>query len=431
MKRIVLKTGLLFVLLDNFIKLDTGFDFRGQYILYLLFIGLVLASGKRLMIKRSVIVSFIVVMVVSSMAILTHPENLNDFLKQGILIAFNLIFCIALLNAYDFDLQKLFKDYIDLITLAAIVGVVQLVGLASGIIYLADYSFLGFNMGNFSMDYQRIQSWFEEPSVMVYAFCPVLFVSIARLFRLTQLISIGRALFLSAVFVLTMSSIGALGILLTLIIVTQAKYPLLKRPHLVVLSIILISITGFLLYSIEEIKLRVDDTIALFFSDDVSIEDIEAANLSTYALYSNFKVAKAAFRDNPVFGTGLGSYENSYEKYLREVVPPAKVREQYQLNKKDANSLFLRIAAELGLCGLILMTVFVVKNRIKYSRAIRQGGAALNLWAINNGLLVLIILRLCRQGHYTMLGFVLFILAYFYLKAEFIAVEKEYHEQSA
>ena len=82
-----------------------------------------------------------------------------------------------------------------------------------------------------------------------------------------------------------------------------------------VTSISLLGISAFFIYNIPAVKLRVDETYQLFSKEDVKPMDIARTNLSTYALYSNFKVTQAAFVENGILGSGLGTYEINYDKY--------------------------------------------------------------------------------------------------------------------
>jgi len=169
-------------------------------------------------------------------------------------------------------------------------------------------------------------------------------------------------------------------------------------------------------YSIPLVKIRVDDTAAVFLKRDVTTEDINRTNLSTYSLYSNYAVARMSLSENPILGSGLGTHELNYDSYIRLAVPRNNFRELYQLNKKDATGLLLRIASELGFAGLLLGGLFIFRNRISFNAT--RGVAYMHRWLFSNGILVTIVVRLLRQGHYTMMGFVLLIMIYAFLKED-------------
>ncbi len=76
--------------------------------------------------------------------------------------------------------------------------------------------------------------------------------------------------------------------------------------------------------------------------------------------------------------------------------------------------MFFRLLAETGLIGTFFLIFLIFKSRIKFIYSENIPESKLIYWLINNGIFVLILLRLLRQGHYTMLGFTLFLLMYFY-----------------
>src|SRR5690606_26420219 len=226
--------------------------------------------------------------------------------------------------------------------------------------------------------------------------------------------SFRRGIFIISVLIMTKSSIGLFGLLLSLILIGINVYPLLKKPVLLTSTFIVLVIGGLFIYHIPAVNMRVNETYDLFSSDKVTAKEISKTNLSTYALYSNYKITEASFRKNPFFGTGLGTYELNYDQYLEKVIPKSNWRDNFKINRQDANSLFFRLIVEIGLIGLLLVFYFVYSNKIKYIPKAKD--LYHNLWIINNGIFILIILRLLRQGHYTMLGFILMLMVYYQTK---------------
>jgi len=333
-------------------------------------------------------------------------------IKQMVLISVTLIFSYLLLNSYEFDLVKIFKDYIFFITLAAGIVVLQYIGRITNLSFLIDYSYLGIDNGKILLNtiQGRYHSWFYEPSFMAYAFMPVIFIAVARLFGIGDLLSVRKSIFLIIILFMAKSSLGLFGLLLSFLILIFSKYPLYKKPVILFFLIVGFVIGFFGIYQIPAVKFRVDETYAIYAAKNVTSIEVGKTNISTYALYSNFKITEASVKESPLFGSGIGTYELNYDKHLFDVIPSCNWRNLYKINRQDANSLFFRILVETGLIGAILFIYFVLKNRIylyKTSNIITQ-----NLWAINNGIFVLLVLRLLRQGHYTMLGFILMILIY-------------------
>ena len=339
------------------------------------------------------------------------------FIKQIILISYQLLFSYLLISAYNFDLQKILKDYLSIAYLVGYVAVFQFFLVRLGFTNIASLSFLGFDLGNFiAGGGSRIQSWFEEPSFLVYALTPAMFIALSRIFKLNFFISISKAFFILLIIFLSKSSIGLFGMLISIIIIIFSKYPIIKKPIYLGSLILIIPCLVFYLYQQPYVKFRVDDTIHLFFDESVTSSDIDRTNLSTYALYSNYKITKEVFIHNPIFGGGFGTYESHYDKHINFLVPKSKIRDMYPLNKKDANSLFFRLLAESGLLGFSLFLYFVFKNRIKFSISENQDERF--FWIFSNGIFVLIILRLFRQGHYSSLGFIMFLLLFYFIRKE-------------
>ena len=415
MKSIINKAALFFVLWDNiFLPINVGFDFRLNYLVMLGYILYYILTHKKITISPKKLVYFSAgVLLVCS---INFAVGISYFLilKQLILIFITFLFSYLLINSYQFDIKKIFKDYTDIIFLAAIVVVIQLIGVMTNLSFLIDFSYLGFDTGGIVLNAPRgrFHSWFYEPSFMAYAFVPVVFASLSKLFRIGNLISLPKAIFIIIIFLMTQSSVGFLGLLLSISLIGFSKYPIIKRP--IVLFFILFSfvVGTLLIYRIPPVKLRVDHTYELFFTEDITAEKIIQTNLSTYALYSNYKITQTSFMKNPFFGTGIGTYELNYDIYLNEVIPLMSWREYHKLNRQDANSLLFRILVEMGAFGLFCVLYFIFSYRIKFIDSKRTDFKQY-LWVINNGIFVLILLRLLRQGHYTMLGFLMLIIIYF------------------
>lgn len=418
---------LFFLLLDNFyLPINLGFDFRLNYIIYLAYIIYTFVTNKKVFINKNFITLTSLFIILSFSISIFKGSPIILVIKQTILIYISFLVSYILLNSYNFDLTRLLKDYIKLIYVASIVGLVQFISQKTGFNFGANYSYLGFEMGNYRvLPNTRIQSWFYEPSFLVYAFMPVVFIVLASFFRLTKIISLQRGIIILLVFILSKSAIGFLGLLLSLIIIISYKYSLFKTPKTIIITTILIIITSVSIYRIPEIKFRIDDTVKLFFDVTVSGKDVDKVNLSTYALFSNYKITLNSLKKNPLFGTGLGTYEYNYDKYLFSVIPKSNFRKYYKINRNDANSMFLRLLVEIGILGTVFILYLIFKNRVKLNYTKNLSDQDVNYWLISNGIFVLILIRLLRQGHYTMLGFTLFLLMYFYANKKWNERNKE------
>tara|TARA_R110000868_G_scaffold384673_1_gene652220 strand:+ start:6762 stop:8048 length:1287 start_codon:yes stop_codon:yes gene_type:complete len=414
MKSIINKIVLFFVLLDNiFLPIDIGVDFRLNYLVMIIYIIYYACTHKSINLNKKKTLLFISGLISFLTITILTAESYLLVIKQLVLISITLTFSYLLLNSYKFDYIKIFKDYILFITLAGIIVVIQFVGTKTNLTFLVDYSYLGLDTGGIRLNAPRgrFHSWFYEPSFMAYAFMPVIFIAVARLLGIGNLLSLRRSIFLIIILFMAKSTLGLLGLLLSMLILILSKYPIYKKPIFLACLIIGLFVSSYLIYKIPAVKFRIDETYTLFTAKKVTSEEIAKTNLSTYALYSNFKITQASLKKAPLFGTGVGTYELNYDKHLNNVIPTSNWRNNFKINRQDANSLLFRILVETGVIGTVLLVLFILKNRIHYCQLnnVKQQ----NLWMINNGILVLLTLRFLRQGHYTMLGFILMILVYY------------------
>jgi len=236
---------------------------------------------------------------------------------------------------------------------------------------------------------------------------PAFFVSLLSISRKNSPylnIKVGRvgSLIVIISYILTFSAVAYVAILISLLLISSNVR---KFRYLSLASIIIIPIFIYTAYSyIPEIRMRVDDTIG------VATGSIKAAdtNLSTYSLASNAFVAYKSFTESPLIGHGLGSHPISYDKFIRSGASGGFWQEDYPVvNKKDAGSLFLRLASETGFFGVIVVLYFVFKFRLKTSDN-------KNLQIISNAIFIVFMIQLLKQGHYFYNGLFFFIWLYYF-----------------
>ncbi len=113
-----------------------------------------------------------------------------------------------------------------------------------------------------------------------------------------------------------------------------------------------------------------------------------------------------------MFGTGIGSHLVAFEKY--SLAKNFKTF-GFNFNGQDANSMFLRLMSETGLFGLLIFFIILVRCYVK-----RDKEHLTYHWLISNGVLVMILLNLFRQGHYFLNGFPFFVILYYYNKVSYL-----------
>ncbi|WP_196895405.1 O-antigen ligase family protein [Aureivirga marina] len=434
MKNALSKLGLFFIFFDNmYLPINLGFDFKLIYIFMIIFIAYAMSIVGTIKIRKEDIQIITLLLLILGINLITNLANIAFFIKQSIGISVSFIYSFLLISVYKFDFKKIIKDYILIVILATIIGLSQFFFSNINKNHWGDLSFLGFDQGNreFLKPPYRIHAWFMEPSFFVYAITPILFIAMARLFNITKIISKFLAILIIIAVILSKSAIGFLGIFAVLGLIILAKYSFVKNPAVLFGASIFILLISIVIYQIPKVKERIDDSLSLVISDRVTSKQIDNLNLSSYALYSNYKVTVEAFKENPILGSGLGSYEKQYDKYINNVMPPNTFTEnKITLNRGEANSFFQRFLSETGLVGIAFYLWFIFHYKIKYPKNFLENKDLVLLWCFNNGLFVLFILRLLRNGHYLHLGiefmWIMYYLTYLKFKKEQkIAIENK------
>lgn len=333
----------------------------------------------------------------------TGDNEIGLLLKIFIGFFSSVIFYYYVVQLYDFDIKRIFKLYLKGSLIVSIIGIIQIISFQVGFKFGYDYSWIlnkwGYAPGGIGI---RMNSIFSEPSYFAAVIAPAFFASIQKMlaspFRFrTQ----WREIVIIIAYLLTFSSLGILGIFLSILFLLLNfgffKYALVFVP---------VFFFGFK-YAYEEIpefQERYDGTIEVFSKQNIRDYDVHG---SSFVLYNNYHIAFENFKRHPLFGTGLGSHPVAFEKYSLTNLGSDVV--QITFNKADANSMFLRIMSETGLYGLIFIVVFFVKCWVFKQRSVDQ-----EHWIISNALALIIILYLARQGHYFLNGFPLFLWMYYF-----------------
>lgn len=128
---------------------------------------------------------------------------------------------------------------------------------------------------------------------------------------------------------------------------------------------LIISIVNFIP---DRVKDRWDSLITLF--DNKTDYRDQSTNLTTLSFVSNFEVAIFSIKKNFLTGSGLGMHKFLYDEYYRNDYY-FKSHPKYGINSMASHSLTLRIITELGLFGIIIYGLFIIKNYIKFTKSDR------------------------------------------------------------
>ena len=231
---------------------------------------------------------------------------------------------------------------------------------------------------------QRLKAIFAEPSLFVYTTLPAIGYYINAWVN-ERRYGIETLLFIFA-YALADSALGFFGLILI------GMFTFIKRfsPwHLLMALLLLCAAVTALYFLSENFQSRVTGTYVA-----ISKQSLAHSNGSTFALLSNVYVAGQAVADHPILGVGIGGYRSIYLTYIGGVTAEDEKdlnANVIGLNMDDANSLFVRVVAELGPIGLIVLFGFLIVCANVEGKPYRQ---------IRNALLPYFLVRMSRFGAY-------------------------------
>jgi O-antigen ligase len=209
------------------------------------------------------------------------------------------------------------------------------------------------------------------------------------------------------VFLLSTSTTGYLGIAIIVFVILLN----MRRFIDAIIITILVYFLGTLLFDrVDEFKSRLNSYSNILSKNELTLDDI---NSSSFVQYNNFIVAINNFKENPISGTGLGSFPIAYEKYSLTKADDFLIKKGFDFNSQDGNSLLIRALAETGLIGIIFLILIVFKCFVlkqKKHPSITNSISSL----ISGAFLTLILLTYFRQGNYFLNGFPFFMWMYYY-----------------
>jgi hypothetical protein len=401
--------------------------FKQPFELYLTYIPILIllpAFFLKFKFPRELLYILIPLLVTGLLNIVLDNNTFRNFFKIFLNITVNIIFYRYVLEYYEFDVRKIFNMYLKGAFIVACLGLIQVI--SSLIHFEYGYNWRAFlplnkwgaNPGGVGV---RINSTFSEPSGFGESIAPAFFVSLYSLTRnKTDFISKRRALVIIVAYLLSFSSVAYLGVFFTIVLLAVnfglIRYILIAVP----LSIFLIS---FAYTHAKEFQVRMDGINALFIKDIlnkgvpkgetrsgkvVRIRSIlSQVHGSSFVLYNNYHIAIENFKNNPIFGSGLGSHEFAFDKYNLNAI----IGGIYEFNTADANSMLLRTLSEMGIMGILFIILFIMRFYISKNLGVEEDD---EYWLISNALLVIILAQLFRQGNYTFTGFFIYGWMYYY-----------------
>ncbi len=213
-----------------------------------------------------------------------------------------------------------------------------------------------------------------------------------------------QALAILVALVLTYSTMALVGLLVSFALILLIK----RQLRTLLFSGFLVLLTVTIARSVPEISERL---VGLRNATEVAETNVHG---SSAILYNHAVITWENFSRNPWVGSGLGSHPVATKKYsiLRDTTAFAYAEQ----NAPDASSMFLRIASELGLFGILLTLFFL---RIQYFKVQLYDHKGLVLKLISAAFLVTLLLQLFRQGNFILNGFPFFVYGYFFAYQQF------------
>lgn len=392
----------LSVFVNSFIFFKQPFEFYFGYLIYLVLLPVFLS---RYGLDRNLLRIFIVLLLTGIFNVMVDNDTAALFFKVFLGLALSYFFYDGVLKQFDFNVEQLFKWYLIGAYYVSIIGFIQFISYQVG--FTPGYDFHWFLNkwgiapgGLFGI---RINSIMAEPTYLAGVLSPAFFVAIYNLTRKeSYLMSKFRGGVIIAIFILSFSALGQMGIFLTATLLL-VNFGLVR--YFFVLAVVGFILFNILYENVADFRDRYDSLITLF-TEGPNAFKLGKTHGSSFILYNNFVVTVENFKTNFMFGSGIGSHPVAFEKFnIAKGIQTAG----FNNNSADANSMLLRLISETGLFGTILFLYIVFKCYVS-----RNAENETHHWLISNAILVMILLNLFRQGHYFLNGFPFFVLMYYY-----------------
>lgn len=395
------------IFLDKAVRGAFAFDFYYYYFIFIAFlIALLMEKGQFALPPKWFIGGCTIIFATSFFILLTNGLLGFEYWKQVFGILFSGFVYYNVLYVFKFNIKRIFEHYL------TFAFWVSLFGVADNILHILGIHITpALPIGPFLF---REFSIMGEPFYLALALSPAV-AYYSTYFKRTWATEKKKFIVIIACYLLTYSAIAIAGLVLCVFFslylndfFNTKKNKLILLPFLTVPTLLLINL---LVENISLLNARLVDTQNLFFSTDLNVGAAGTSNSSTFALYSNYIIARDSFLNDPLFGSGLGSHPLIYKETFLKYFPSVYLETFGAQNQQDANSKFLRLLGETGLIGLILFLTAYFKF---YGRKSKMTNDYLKeMGAINYAIFIYILLCLIRNGNYINVGFLLFFFMYY------------------
>jgi len=404
------------VFMDDFIFLryQLPFDFYYYYIIFAASIIFYIQSvGSFQLLPRWFSVSISLLIVSTLLITLIEDTYSLGVTKQLIGVVFTSIAYYTFLAYNNFEIKRIFRMYIFIALFISLEGLLEEVLNLNGI-------HINERIRMTTSGYYRIYGLLGEPYFLAVALLPSMFYILYKTTIFETILTKYNSIFITTViftcFIFTFSSAGFLGLGGVVLFWLYDKNYLNFKSWKIILLPVFIALFFISFNNVQkqwiEFNIKFNQTLEAFKNNSTKKEDLTELNTSSFALYSNYVIAKASFNEKPLTGTGLGTHEANYKKYFSKYFDEDYVIRYGIFNTADANSMFVRLMSETGLLGLGLFFLFLFKNFIG-----KKGYSHPDLrdyTLINQSIFIWFVIRLVRTGNYFGNGFFLFFFMYYF-----------------
>lgn len=399
------------IFINSYVFFKKPFEFYVGYLIYFLLLpGFIRKYG----FNRNLVWIFLLLLVSGIFQVIVGNNTTAQFMKVYTGLTLSYFFYQYVFLEFDFNTDQLFKWYLKGSYLIALVGVFQFISFVIG--FEPGYNFRwilnkwGFIPGgNFGI---RINSVFGEPTYLGAVLSAAFFVS---LYNFTQKNSYYytriQSLTIIVVYLLSFSGLGQAGIFLSAFFLALSlgliRYIFILIPAAILLFNVFYN-------NSKDFRERFDGLTDLFITGQEF--KLGKTHGSSFILYNNYVVATENFKSHFLFGTGVGSHASAFEKY--SLARNFKVY-GFNHNSQDANSMLLRLISETGIFGVGIFLFIIFRYYVR-----RDPDLDSEHWLISNGILIMILLNLFRQGHYFLNGFPFFVLLYIHNHFNYIKFQE-------
>lgn len=339
---------------------------RFHYISIILLFGLLLFSNKLFFYKKiTLFVLFYTLINIGQHLFYNTGVPLMEWAESVV----GITIYSATLGSYfnNTPLEESATLYLNIAYWTAVIALLQEVGYIFDLNYLYNMNWL-FNgqafPGTVSDILIRVNSVFTEPGYFAAFLSPALYISLETLFKRQPILSCSyfRAIIIITAYILTFSTLGYAGLLLSLSIVL--------RKHLLLLITTAIPLIYIAYTFLEMFSLRVDG-LTTAYSDNTT--NLNHLSYSSVVVYLNSLIVSDAIKYNPFLGMGFSSYEQNAVMYIQENFPEmllasdSSIKDVDNLMLADGSNLIFRVIVEFGLLGLIFFLWNLSKSMLNIS----------------------------------------------------------------